>query len=155
MGEVRQADRKLAEKRSQYFEKMSEINIEQMLSQGKWINATLLALNGPALFAIISSKRELDHIFAISLLFIAGLVLALLSGTILHHAYSDLSQSMQKNWMYWSKLSVYGWRKRRFESLQRQKINKIYKYAIFSPICGWLSGICFIIGVILIAMTFR
>lgn len=136
-----------AKLKSQNAERTLQLVVEQQVGHSKWLNASLLAINSAALFAITGQLEHLDSTALVAGPFVAGVITALLSGYCLQEFYQLSTTPVFRSWEYWSKVSITGKRNIRFEMYLRKLFKKIFRWAWVPPALGWISGLCFLSGI--------
>lgn len=118
---------------------------EQVSSWAKWLTASLLVINSGALLAALNSDEINARGLAASI-FVAGVVTALLSGTVLQEIYNRHGDLVRAQWVEFKKFEA-GF------SLDQAKLSELSdkhswweRIAPIAPILGYLSGCFFVAG---------
>ena len=141
--------RDLALNRAEFFKEHYLLFAEQLTSYAKWLNSSLLAINGAAIISVLNSYDKINHHAKVAGFFISGLILSLLSGWFLQFVYLKTTEVSGEFWVFWKDAAANG----NFDPTTQQKLdsklNKSFGLKNTPPTLGWLSGIAFVIGVIL------
>jgi hypothetical protein len=132
--------------------KLREAAIEQATAMAKWLLASLLAINAAGALAVLNSIDRLDAPVQPATAFVAGMLLPLLSATIIqYHNYASL-RPLQELMGYYLTVVDDGERVQTFEQELHSKINKFRKWGYLAPLCGWSSGAAFVAGAYLLGI---
>jgi hypothetical protein len=132
--------------------KLREAAIEQATAMAKWLLASLLAINAAGALAIINSIGRLADPAYPATAFTAGMILPLLSATIIQYQNYYNLQPVQELIGYYLTVVDDG---ERLDSMEKELIAKAHRFQIgrfAAPLCGWLSGVSFIAGAYLFAL---
>ena len=125
---------------------------EQVASTAKWLTASLLAVNGGGAIAVLNRTQTLDHAWGAGILFMMGIAFALLSGTGLQEFYNRVGNPLLNLDEYWTRVSLTGHRDQDTERSLKEPIDKLHRFAFIPPLMGWISGILFLFGSVLLAL---
>ena len=141
------AVRRAAGIRKAYFDKHHDLSAEQVVGLSKWLNASLLAINGAAMIAIINNSDHVKvSIFAISC-FISGILMPILSAYVLQVLYSNITSPVFDSYIYWSEVEISGQQDLQTESDLKIALDRAFKFQLVPPALGWLSALAFIAGI--------
>ncbi|MCW2395640.1 MULTISPECIES: hypothetical protein [unclassified Sphingobium] len=128
-----------------------KVVLEQHSSSFKWLNASLLAVNGGGAIAIVSSTQlsDVTKLHACSSFFI-GILLALLSGRVSQMIATKALPSIKNQIFYWTGVSISGQRDLDEENLLKKEADDSLKRAWIGQGCGWLSVTAFVAGAVFI-----
>lgn len=124
---------------------------EQVASMAKWLTASLLAVNGAGAIAVFNRAGAVNHSSAAGILFMLGIAFALLSGTALQEFYNREGDPLLALDKYWTRVSLTGVRDEEAEKNLRLPIDTLNRFAFIPPLFGWISGILFLVGAVLLA----
>jgi hypothetical protein len=143
--------RRLAHQNLEHLAHLRNFASEQVASQARWLNASLLAVNSASLFAIFqlgSVQRSEEAIIA----FVIGVGATLLSAVVLQENYmKNLPNSISAQRPYWTQVSISGERQPEEErSLSNSaKANSWVHFT--APFLGYVSGISWFVGALIFA----
>lgn len=124
---------------------------EQVASMAKWLTASLLAVNGGGAIAVFNHPHTAGHAWCAGIAFMLGIAFALLSGTGLQEFYNRVSDPLYELDKYWTRVSLTGVRDEAEEASLKQPVDKIHRLAFIPPMLGWISGVSFLVGAVLLA----
>lgn len=124
--------------------------LEQHTHSFKWLNASLLAMNGGALVAILNSEKLQPNIFPATFCFLSGIVLSLLIGVAAQKISIQSLKPYQRMIGYWISVKSDGKRISAFEDQLGDELVEANKYGWIVPAVGWLSGVSFLLGCVLL-----
>lgn len=119
---------------------------EQMAAFGKWLTASLLAVNGAGAIATLNAERVGQHDFWAGGVYIAGVLFALLGAAGLQEVYDRRSKPLIEYDKYWLAVSFSGKRDEEAERALKDAIGAAGRFALLAQLLGWLSGLLFAIG---------
>ena len=139
----------LATNRAEYYQSHSELSSDQLTNYAKWLNSSLLAINGAGVISIINAFDKIEQHAFIGMFFIFGLMSTLFSGWLLQFYYLRSSNASSELWLIWRDSITNGEIDLLKLGNMESKIIKIGKLGWMPPVFGWLSAISFLTGVIL------
>ena len=145
----------LALSRADFYKEHYTVSGEQLTSYAKWLNSSLLAINGAAVISVLNSYDKINNHAKISGFFIAGMIFSLLSGWFLQFVYLKSNEAYGNYWIFWSDSAANGWFEKGAGLSLEEKLTKSYRFKNFPPALGWASGISFIIGVTLFVLNLK
>jgi hypothetical protein len=114
----------------------------------RWLMASLLAINGGALLAMLDhSSLGLSHRVSSGCAFVFGIIMALLVAVFGQHSTIRSLPSLQKMIGYWMTVAVDGLRDEKIENDLDNELKASVKLGLGSRVSGWLSAIAFLIGI--------
>jgi len=125
---------------------------EQVASTAKWLTASLLAINGAGALAAVNDLKDGGSWLA-ALLFTLGVISALLSATAIQEVYNNSSDPLMENDNYWIQVAVSGYRDPDEEDSLQAASTAAMRLARVPPILGWISGLLFLAGAVLLALN--
>ena len=144
-------DRALASRTLERIRDHEKFSSEQLASLSKWLSASLLAVNGGGAIAVFNHLHDFPFAKLAGFSFMIGIALALLSGAGLQEFYNRIRTPLVELDSYWTAVSLTGVRDESKETRLNERINRINRLAFIPPTIGWISGILFILGSILLA----
>lgn len=135
-------------KKLEAFEMLSR---EQVVAQGKWLNASLLAVNSAGLIAAMQIEAAARDSWALAA-FLVGVGAALLSGAALQEAYLHSNpKRVSIAEPYWREAALTGHRDFKAEEAISEQQKKRSWHDYLTPGLGYLSGLAWISGAIALA----
>lgn len=126
---------------------------EQVASLAKWLTASLLAINGGGVLAALEALKDKHDVMLPAGFFIAGIILAMLSGVALQEVYNRFSANLGVAYQYWN--DIKDGLAHRDENIEIG-ITKTEAFwnraATIPPVLGWISGTLFLVGCVLMAL---
>ena len=119
---------------------------EQYVANSKWLTASLLAINGAGAIALLNGGHSPRDMIAAGLLFVGGLVFALLGAAAIQDIAGRVMPRLYAAEDYWNGVSVDGCRDEQREAELTANVDKAYRWSWLPPLLGWLSGLAFIAG---------
>lgn len=125
---------------------------EQVASTAKWLTASLLAVNGAGALAAVNALKD-GGAWLPSLLFTLGIISALLSATAMQEIYNNTSDPLLSHDNYWIQVADNGYRDPNEEDSLQAASTAAMRLARMPPILGWISGLLFLAGAVLLALN--
>jgi hypothetical protein len=144
-------ERENAKRVLERIDRQSVFVAEQVSSMAKWLSASLLAVNGAGALATLNAEKF--NSYQSSLIFVVGVVLALLSGAGLQEIYNRLSEKLHDFDVYWTRVMLGSQRKPEEETSLEKAVGAINRWAAAPPILGWLSGVAFLVAASLLGLS--
>lgn len=135
-----------AEHELNFVVKTREASMEQAASMAKWLLASLLAINGAGALATINALEKLAAPELPAALFVIGMLLTLLSATVIQRQNYAALPGINKMIGYWLSVIDDG---EEFEPFQKQvqgEITAAMGWKWLGPSLGWVSAIFFVLG---------
>lgn len=145
--------RRAAELELQFLIAARDRVIDDTLSMGKWLLASLLAVNGGAALAVLSSTH-LSQPLIPSAFFAAGVAMALLNGVVSQSVSLTQISKFAPIIGYWLSVAQDGERLDDLEETHRQIGQRMIVVSRLAAVPGWLSGIAFVGGAISAGLQF-
>ena len=142
-------DRDYALSRAEIFKEHYSLSGEQLTTYAKWLNSSLLAINGAAVISVLNSYDKMNHHAKVAGFFISGMILSLLSGWFLQFVYLKTNEVSGEFWIFWKDSAENGGFEYSVGQKLDAKLKNSYRLRNIPPALGWLSGISFGFGVIL------
>lgn len=146
------AETQRAEVRVELYKRHFEISVDQVTGLSKWLTASLFAANSGGLLTILNQSQKIAYLELSGGVFIAGLVLALLSATANQEIYNRMSDPLADMISYWHEVRITGSQNKEEHDKIAARMTKINRWLWIGPIVGWLSGVAFITGAVTIAV---
>ena len=144
-------NRHLAERKIERIKREIEFAGEQVGSWSRWLTASLLAINGGGALATINQSQNIAFNWNAGIAFAAGIVSAILSGTLLQELYNRRITPILECDDYWIDVQFSGIRDLKNESELRDKLDRAQRFSPIAPLLGWASGLLFLAGGYLLA----
>ncbi len=127
--------------------------LEQHSSAFKWLNASLLAVNGGGAIAVLAAANlsNSTKLYACTGFFF-GILFALLSARLSQSTAIRAVLPFKNQIFYWTRVSITGEQYTDREAELRQEAVKAQRWAFIGQACGWLSATAFMTGAISIAL---
>jgi hypothetical protein len=141
--------KKCAEIEVQTLSEMRQLILDQHSSGFKWLNASLLAINGGGLISIFSSNAlSLHYKRAACISLLIGILFALISGR-LGQTFSLRGILPLQRWSgYWIGVSLSGSRDEEIETALAVESQNAIRWAWVGQACGWASVGTFVVAAI-------
>jgi hypothetical protein len=149
------AESQRAEVRIELYKRHFEISVDQVTGLSKWLTASLFAANSGGLLTILNQSQKVAYLGLSGGLFIAGLVLALLSATANQEIYNRMSDPLADMISHWHEVRITGRQNTEEHNAIAARMSKINRWLWIGPTVGWLSGLAFIAGTIVVAVGLR
>ncbi|WP_147373702.1 hypothetical protein [Hephaestia caeni] len=141
--------RELAKFQLHTLAELRQLIWEQSTSSYKWLNASLLAVNGGAALSIISSEEfSYTSREGAVVAFLAGILFALLGARIGQHFAHKSIPHVQEFSAYWLRVAVRGERDEDIENEIHGQMQQSARFGWTAQACGWVSIVAFVIGVL-------
>lgn len=126
---------------------------DESAAMGRWILASLLALNGAGSLAVLNAIDKLTNPFWPAFFFVAGMLLALLSGTLAQYLSILSITPVNEAAGYWLSVLDDGILVDELHNKLVEKGNRIERLGRLAAVPGWLSSLLFIAGAIALAFN--
>jgi hypothetical protein len=133
------------------IDRQSTFVAEQVNSMAKWLAASLLAVNGAGALATLNAAKATSY--WPSIIFVVGVILALLSGAGLQEIYNRLSDKLHDFDVYWTRVMLGAQRNSEDESKLEHAVDSVTRWAAAPPVLGWLSGFAFLVAASLLGLA--
>jgi hypothetical protein len=144
-------ERENAKRVLERIDRQSTFVAEQVSSMAKWLSASLLAVNGAGALATLNAAKA--NLYYPSIIFVVGVILALLSGAGLQEIYNRFPEKLDDIDVYWTRVMLGGQRNSEDESNLEIAVSSVNRWAAVPPILGWLSGVAFLVAASLLGLT--
>ena len=104
VGQGEPDERENAKRVLERIDRQSTFVAEQVSSMAKWLSASLLAVNGAGALATLNATNSSLHWPGI--VFVVGVILALLSGAGLQEIYNRLAEKLHDFDIYWTRVML-------------------------------------------------
>ncbi|MGN6621821.1 MAG: hypothetical protein ACTHKR_12265 [Sphingomonas sp.] len=129
---------------------------EQHSANYKWLNASLLAVNGGAALALLSSSKIQTDLFEFSIaMFVTGILFALLNARLGQFFVGRTIPGLQRMAGYWLHVAIDGARNEGTEDSLNAQMKGELRFIWTAQACGWASIVAFVSGVILAAVGLK
>ena len=143
---VLDALRKSAAAEVQFGIAIRDLCLSEAISIGRWLFASLLAINGGAAVALLSMEGGGAFKAWAGLFFILGIVLAMLAGQLTGWLTAAALRPVSRSIAYWSGVALHG---RRFGALEEDYVDaaaKLVRKIVWVRAAGYASLLSFIVG---------
>lgn len=123
---------------------------DQVASMAKWLMASLLAVNGAGALAVANGLASNPDAWIAGLVFAFGTAAALLSGAAMQEVYNAYPEPLLEMDNYWLSVASSGERDSEAESIHETKIASAGKFSFLPPAFGWVSGLLFLTGALML-----
>lgn len=130
--------------------------LEQHAAAFKWLNASLFAINGGGIIAVLAA-HELSAVSKkmACTAFVAGILFALMSGR-LGQTISLLSlKPIQNQSGYWLSVAIDGERDEDCERKLEADAKRAMKWGWTGQACGWASIVAFLVGAAFVGLALK
>jgi hypothetical protein len=135
------------------LEKMWASGVEQLLKTSGWLSAALLTINGAGAIATLNvADRIATPIYPASA-FAVGILFVLLNGVAVQQINSLLLAPMEHLMAYWRAVEILGQYDEAEEEQFTLPVHRIQRFSWIPPTLGWISGVCFFVGVAYLALS--
>ncbi|MEO7383908.1 MAG: hypothetical protein ABIU18_03155 [Novosphingobium sp.] len=144
--------RSAAKREMQLLDKFHSTTLAQHTELFKWITASLLAINGGAAVTILGSNTvDAAHKIGVGANFVVGIFFALIVGVAAQLLSARTLQPTQALIGYWITVEIDGNRKDDLEVQLGNDLRQSVKWSWVVPALGWMSGLFFAVGLVIIA----
>lgn len=139
----------------QFAAHLRDKSMEQAISMGAWLVASLLALNGGGALAVLNAVDRLAQPTVPASIFIAGIMFALANAAgIQWSGYAQL-KPMSEMIGYWITVADDGVRTAAFEDQLKAKVRPLIIRGKLASAAGWISAFLFLAGCVCFATNFE
>lgn len=149
----KEVERELAKRHLARLDQMEGYALEQFGSMGKWLMASLLAINSAGAIAILSKASSAPFDEAALVFFCLGIAAALLSGVTMQAAYNRFPEILRVRERYWVTVTKTGTRDEAKETVDKQEIARLSRWDFLPPVSGWASGLLWAAGAAQLAFS--
>lgn len=146
--ELAEIAKSVAPHQVEFLKHLRTMTLDQALNMSNWLVASLLAINSGATFAIVSAADRISNPSQPGAFFVAGIMLALLSGYLIQFFGLKLVGPISELMGYWLSVEEDGWQSAKLEAQHTAAMKRLQRWALSAPICGWLSAGLFLAGAI-------
>lgn len=137
----------------QFATHLRDKSMDQAISMGAWLVASLLALNGGGAIAVLNSLKHLSDPIYPAGLFIAGIMLALANAAAVQRCGYAALKPMSEMIGYWLTVAEDGERLLDFENDLKRKMRPLRFFGLVASMLGWISSALFLAGCISFAIN--
>lgn len=142
----KEIERELAKRMLARIDGMEAHALDQFGSMGKWLMASLLAINSAGAIAILSEASSAPFDELALVLFSLGMGAALLSGVSMQSAYDRFPDVLRIKERYWVSVARTGLRDLDREALENAETAKRTRWDFLPQLWGWVSGLMWAAG---------
>lgn len=146
--------KRVAEFEAQALISMRNTTIETTVGLAKWLLASLLAINGGAALAVLSSDKISDPALPAGL-FVGGVIGALLNGVLQQYLGMRHTQKMGGVIGYWLWVATTGERIETTEEEHKALGRRMMIHGQLTAVPGWISGLLFVAGSIVAGLRYH
>lgn len=132
-----------------------DVAVDQVTGMAKWLTASLFAANSAGVITVLNSANKLSDPTIPASLFSAGLILALLSGTVIQEIYNRLSDPLADLVEYWAEIEAGAPMDQERQEKICGRVEAISKWSWTAPVPGWISGVLFVGASFAVAFGFK
>lgn len=145
-------NRLIARNMIERLDRFDRLASDQVVSQSRWLNASLLALNSASILGALQIAKGAS--LTPVAFFVLGVIASLLSGVVLQEAYRiDYPKRIGRWGDYWYRVEQTGERDLDFETATRKSADRGSILDWLAPSLGWISGALWTTGVVTIALS--
>ena len=149
-------NREVARLEAETITQVRQVILEQHSSSFKWLNASLLAINGGGCVAVLSIQnlQNQDKAYA-CFAFILGILAALLSARVGQSIAIRGLVPLQRKLGYWTRVSLTGERDVELEDDLQEESKAAIRWAWIGQASGWLSVLAFVLAALLVGLSYQ
>lgn len=147
---VLDALKKSAGAEAQFAIAVRDLCLHESISMGRWLFASLLAINAGAAVAVLSMDAQDRLQTWACLFFVIGIVLAMLAGQLTGWLAAAALRPLSRSIAYWSGVALHG---RRFGAMEQDYVDaaaSLVRKIVWVRAAGYASLLSFIIGCALV-----
>lgn len=126
---------------------------DQVASMAKWLMASLLAINGGGILAVLNAAKDGHQSWIAGTMFVGGVGMSLFSGVTMQGIYGGFVDPLLDQDKYWTGVNIEGCRSGETETILKTSMETAYRFSLAPQLCGWASGVLFVFGSIALGMT--
>lgn len=134
------------------YEKHLDLCVDQVTSLSKWLSASLFAVNSGGLLTLLNQSQSITNIQTPGILFISGIIFSLLSATINQEVYNRAATHLHSMINYWQEYQITYTHYAEQHDQIAAKLTNINRYMWLGPTTGWISGLAFVIGALIVGL---
>lgn len=125
---------------------------EQLVKTSAWLTGALLTLNGGGVLSTLSYAEHAPGQGWPAGFFLGGIALAMLSAVAIQGFQSVLFAPLENLMAYWRWVEISGVEHHEAADEHYAKIKRTERLAFVPPLLGWLSGMTFFAGAVMLAL---
>jgi hypothetical protein len=146
----------LAAHRVRRLEAHSAAAVDQQIKATGWLTASLLAVNGAGVLAIMSAADRIMHPVIAASCFLAGICSTIANAYFIQNGQIATMEPLENFIRYWREVEQGGERQPEIEArLTLEYEESMGRYSWAAPLCGWISFGAFLGGAAAVAATIQ